>query len=248
MNMFRSRGPLRRERPAVLLLGNYLRGERLAMVTEVCEEMGLRHERVGRGAAMSASPAVAIGNADIVIGYGRSLLEGMACGRAAYVFDHLGGDGWVTAESYPALESDGFAGLGGRVELTRSRLRSDLLAYDPHMGVVNESLVRRAHSAWDHARELAEVFASVAKRPRARLDSGRELARITRLQWHADWRSDQLLREVQGLRAALLATEDQAERTAALAETRRWRAVQRLLAPIDALRARLRRVRAALPG
>ena len=40
-------------------------------------------------------------DADIVVGYGRSVLEAMAMGRAAYVWDHAGGDGWVTPETYP---------------------------------------------------------------------------------------------------------------------------------------------------
>jgi hypothetical protein len=259
MDFFRSRGPIRERPKQVLLLGNYLRGTRRAMITDVCAELGLRHEQIGRDATTSAAPAEGIGRADIVIGYGRSLLEGMACGRAAYLLDHLGVDGWVTADSYPAMERDGFAGLSTAGELTRERLRSDLLDYDPHMGVVNESLVQARHTAWEHARQLSTLLASVAERPAARLDSGRELARLARLQWHADWRSNQLLRELQGARAAQLEQEQLAraasERAAdaerdgvALARTRRWRAVQRLLAPLDAVRAQARRVRTRVVG
>ena len=251
MDLFRSRGPLRERAAEVLLLGNYMRGERRAMVTGACEQLGLRHVQLGRAGEMSASPGAAIGSADIVIGYGRSLLEAMACGRAAYLLDHLGSDGWVTAESYPAMERDGFAGLTGRGELTRERLRSDLLAYDPHMGLVNESLIQAGHTAWEHARQLAALFASLADQPAVRLDSGRELARLARMQWHADWRSNELLRELQETRtqlheqerltAAAVARADATEAAAtALARTRRWRAVQRVLAPIDALRARIR--------
>jgi hypothetical protein len=39
------------------------------------------------------------GAADIVVGYGRSILEAIACG-VAYVHEHSGSDGWVTAENY----------------------------------------------------------------------------------------------------------------------------------------------------
>jgi hypothetical protein len=255
MDLFRSRGPIRERPQEVLLLGNYLRGARRAMVTGVLDELGLRCRQIGRATATTASPEAGIAGADIVIGYGRSLLEGMASARAAYLLDHLGSDGWVTAESYPAMERDGFAGLGGRAELTTDRLRSDLLAYDPHMGLVNESLVQAHHTAWEHARELAAVLASVAERPTVRLDSGRELGRLARLQWHADWRSNQLLRELQDATAALHEQEQVAEaalaRAAAgeaLAQTRRWRAVQRLLRPLDALRERVRRIRARLVG
>lgn len=259
MDFFRSRGPIRERPKEVLLLGNYLRGARLAMVTDACDEIGLRYEQIGRAATTSASPAEGIGRADIVIGYGRSLLEGMACGRAAYLLDHLGADGWVTTDSYPAMERDGFAGLVGGAELTSERLRSDLLRYDPRMGLVNASLVRSHHTAWEHARELSALLASVAERPSVRLESGRELARLARLHWHADWRSNELLRELQGARLALheqeriaeaaTAQAATAERDAsALARTRRWRAVQRLLAPLDTLRTRLRGIRTRLNG
>ena len=206
---------------------------------------------------MVDSPAAAIGDVDIVIGGGRSLLEGMAVGRAAYMLDHLGADGWVSEDSYAQMERDGFSGLGGRAELSRARLRSDLLAYDPHMGLVNESLVQANHSAWEHARQLATLLASVAERPTVRLDSGYELARLARMHWHADWRSNELLREAQDLHQRLhaeeVATVAQAERAAeaerrleAVATSLRWRVVQRLLAPLDAIRARLREIRARI--
>jgi hypothetical protein len=41
----------------------------------------------------------------------RAALDAMACGRAGYVYEVFGGDGWVTPELYPALEADHFAGL-----------------------------------------------------------------------------------------------------------------------------------------
>lgn len=46
-----------------------------------------------------------------MIGLGRSALEGIAAGRPVIVHGVPGADGWVTPERYPAMESDGFAGL-----------------------------------------------------------------------------------------------------------------------------------------
>ena len=116
MELFSSRGPPRDRAEDVLLLGNYLAGPRRALVTDVCAELGLRWSQVGFEGTVMANPAEAISRADIVIGYGRSVLEAMAGGRAAYVFDYLGGDGWVTAETYPMLERDGFTGsMSGQV-------------------------------------------------------------------------------------------------------------------------------------
>ena len=62
-----------------------------------------------------SDPRPALFGAEIVIGYGRSILEAMACGRAAYVYDWNGGEGWMTAESYPEIEADGISGRSGRV-------------------------------------------------------------------------------------------------------------------------------------
>jgi hypothetical protein len=73
-----------------------------------------------------------------------------------------------------------------------------------------------------------------------KLDSGRELARLARMQWHADWRSHELEREVQAVRAELREAEQRAaaaeRRAADLTSTLRWRVVQRLLRPLDNFR------------
>ena len=61
----------------------------------------------------------------------------MACGRPAYVYDVFGGDGWVTAETYDAIEADAIAGQAFPGVIDADRLRNDLDAYDPAMGHVN---------------------------------------------------------------------------------------------------------------
>jgi hypothetical protein len=246
IEVFCPRGPLRERPEEVLLLGNYLTGRRRDVVTRACSDAGLRWTQVGAGGTMLANPAQAIARADIVIGYGRSVLEAMACGRAAYVLDYLGGDGWVTPDSYPRLERDGFTGTTSGEHSSPERLRRDLLAYDRSMGEVNRSLIYSHHTAFEHARQLAELFKSIAGRAE-RLTSGRELARLARLQWHADWRASQLWTELDEEGAALREQERRAadaERRAAEAErryealvaTRRWRVTQRLLRPLDRLR------------
>ena len=98
---------------------------------------------MGARSASHPRPELEIADADIVVGYGRSALEGMAAGKAVYVYDHGGGDGWVTAESYPALEANGFAGSATDDVIDKERLRADLLAYDADMGLVNRELARR---------------------------------------------------------------------------------------------------------
>jgi len=246
---FWSRGPLRDPPRQVVLLGNYLAGERRAIVTDSCEALGLSWRQVGREGQMSTAVSDAIADADIVVGYGRSVLEAMASGRAAYVYDYLGGDGWVTPATYPELERSGFTGGATEVVSSAQTVRAGLAAYDPEMGFANRQLILSHHSAGAHAMSLVELFERVAGEAPPPPADARELARVVRTQWHADWRAQELWRELEHERAARLAEERRAaaaEQRATDAErrlhdvlaTRRWRAVQRLLRPLDRARGR----------
>ncbi|HEY6144682.1 MAG TPA: hypothetical protein VIV13_00290, partial [Solirubrobacterales bacterium] len=108
----------------------------------------------------------------------------MACGRAAFVYDWSGGEGWVTPDSYPAIEADGFAGRGEAV-IDAAALARGLKEYDRSMGPVNRDLVVVHHRANVHAQQLIEIFerlAPKAERPEAPLG---DMARLVRLEWRA---------------------------------------------------------------
>ncbi len=168
-----------------LLLSNTPIADRLRPLEAACAEAGLELARVGGAAGRTADPRTAILDADLVIGYGRSILEAMSCGRAAYVYDWHGGDGWVTAETYPAIEADGFGGRSGRRILDARALSDDLAAYDPSMGPVNHDLVMAHHRANVHAQQLVELIRQLSPpqgRPQGQLE---EMARLVRLEWRA---------------------------------------------------------------
>ena len=106
------------------------------MLELACEEVGLDLERLGgHSRRATTDPRQALSEADIVIGYGRSILEAMAYGRAAYVYDWHGGDGWMTAD----LTGDRgrrHRGSTGRAVVEASRLAEDLSRYDASIGSV----------------------------------------------------------------------------------------------------------------
>jgi len=241
---FNVRGPAREVPERVLLLGNYLRGRRRQLLTDVCEELGLEWRQIGRDGQMVTDPASEIAAADIVVGYGRSALEAMSLGRPTYLFDHVGADGWVTAESYPALEADGFAGTAFPEPADAERVRRDLKAYDGQMGVVNLQLIRGHHSPFEHADQLSLLFKRAAGAQRPAIENGSELARLVRLQWHSDWLGSQLRREIEQADGRALAAEQRAQAAEArmreVSESARWRLVQRAMRPLDALRGRRR--------
>jgi hypothetical protein len=175
-----------RERPLrAVLLGNYASRGRLELLVEAWGEAGVECVTVGAHGVTSTDPAPEIGAADIVVGKSRAILDGMACGRAAYVLDFPGGDGWVTEASYPAMEADNFGGQATDWVIDRDRLVADLGAYRAEMGQVNRDLVLAHHDARTHAYELVSLFRRLngAEAPVGPL---RELARLVRLQWSTE--------------------------------------------------------------
>ncbi|HMJ72236.1 MAG TPA: hypothetical protein VK471_02600 [Solirubrobacterales bacterium] len=170
-----------------LLLSNYSLPDRLETIESACSVAGVELHRLGAAAGSATDVRPALAEADIVMGYGRSALEGMACGRAVYVYDMHGGDGWMTAESYAQIEADGlgFAGSTGELVLDRDTLVEDLHHYSASMGPINHDLVMAHHHAGRHAEELTGLLSGLANRPPRPRESAREMARLVRLEWRA---------------------------------------------------------------
>lgn len=186
-NRFVPHGDLPPRPRRAVLLGNYLKGDRREAVTSALERAGVEWSQLGRPGEVTADPSVELGRADVVIGYGRSVLEGMAAGCAAYVCE-FAVDGWVTAERYAAMEADGFAGTAFEESADPVRFAQDLDRYDSGMGVVNRELAAAHHSADAHATEVAALLARLAPR-HTRPDERSETARLVRLQWEATTRA-----------------------------------------------------------
>jgi hypothetical protein len=180
--------PAARPRRA-LLLGNYLRGRRLDAIQAALERRGVTCQRVGALGELTCAPEQAIWAADLVVAKGRAALEAMACGKPVLVYDQFGGDGWVTAERYDAMEADNFAGLSAPVVLTGERLDEELAAYHPDMGTVNRELTTMHHGARAHVAQLCELLERAD--PPVATDGAplRELARLVRLQWRGEMRA-----------------------------------------------------------
>lgn len=187
-----------------LVLSNYVSYDRLELVRDACADAGIECEQLGSPAGVWTDQAeVELCRADIVFGKARVIVEAMASGRAAYVYDHSGGDGWVTPERYDLLEADNFGGQAEATATDREQLRRDLAAYSPEMGPANRDLAVANHSARGHAHELVALFERFAGR-RERIDAPMsELSRLARLQWVNEMRAVHLAAENQRLRDQL---------------------------------------------
>jgi hypothetical protein len=226
---FKPAGPSRERARRVLAFSNYLKADRLAMLEAACAELGLELTTMGATSTASLTPQQRIADADIVVGYGRSVLEGMAVGRAAYVWDHGGGDGWVTPESYPGLEANGFAGAADETMIGTERLREDFAAYRSELGVLGFDLVRKHHSAARHAEELVGVLGR-AEPPAADPVNG-TFGILVRSEWRAE--DDRIkvaaqLLEKAAEAAALQAKLEEVEAAGDVERQRRLEAEQKL--------------------
>jgi hypothetical protein len=204
---FVPRGPLPEIPRTALLLSNTPHADRLEMLEGACTEVGIELLRLGGAAGRKTDIRAALAEADLVVGYGRSVLEAMASGRAAYVYDWKGGDGWVTAESYDAIEAGGFAGSAATAVMDRDSLATELRRYSPEMGPVNHDLVMKNHRAVRHAERLIELLRGLgptAHRPREPLQ---EMARLVRLEWRAQLDIQSLRAENEALRQRLHESE-----------------------------------------
>jgi hypothetical protein len=126
--------------------------------------------------------------ADIVVGKGRVILEAMACGRAAYIYDFMGSDGWVTPESYPAQEADAFFGRSDARPPARGALAEELAAYEPEMGARNRELAVAHHDAAAHAKDLVGLLRSARDDGRPELPPNHlaQMGLLARRHWMAE--------------------------------------------------------------
>lgn len=240
LDQFRPRHPSRPRPQRLVMLGNNLSADRVEALAGLCAELGMGMTKVGLQGRYTLAPQDQLAEADMVVGYGRSVLEGMGMGRAAYVWDYAGGDGWVTPQTYAALEADGFSGAATDSVIDGDRLRRDLAAYRPEMGALNFDLVRMHHSAAKHTEALVRLLGQaeppVSQPPAQALAlliraEARTLAKMHELEFERR----QLREEVEALRKGAASSHqamlDTEERMAALLGSRSWR----LTAPLRRL-------------
>jgi hypothetical protein len=195
---------LAHQRPRrVLVLSGHAQQARQRMIDETCTELGLECERFGLLAPMNPRPELAMAHSDIVVGKARVIVEAMACGRAAYVWDANGGDGWVTPERYALLEADNFGGQAAPDVIDAQRLRRDLLAYRPEMGMANRELAVQHHSAGRHAEQLVTLLERLEPAPDRSGAPLRELERLARVARSFEVRAFHLVRENDALRSRM---------------------------------------------
>ena len=141
---------------SALLVSRKIRA-RLGPIHEACERAGIEL-RTLRGE--SPDPRVEMAAADIVMASGRSALEAMSMARPTLLLDQTACAGWITEESWEAIERDGFGTADQHGALTD--LDALLAMYSPQFGEQARRLAAHQHAAQDHASSLVHIYRSVA--------------------------------------------------------------------------------------
>jgi hypothetical protein len=142
---FKPHQPIASELKRVLVLSNHFPDNLRTVVNRACELIGAKPTYTGLEDGPVWNTEEAINSAELVISLGRGIVEAMACGRAALVYDHHGSDGLITPETYPEIRRCNFSGRRFRRSLGADTLAEELRKYSPGMGETNRALALEHH-------------------------------------------------------------------------------------------------------
>ena len=245
---FRERNTIPQSPCRALVVSNYLAGERLSRLHEACAEAEIELRHVGAtGEGATRRVEDAINGADIVIGKGRVIVEAMSCGRATYVYDMWGADGWVTPDSYELVGANGFGGGRRGFDPSAGQLAADLRDYDAALGPWGRGTALRHHRLEYHASAIVDVCRAAAERHDRPSSIGasdaEEMRRLQRLVWRHEGQAHVMTeltkqqdRRIEGLERDLGASREETRDLSAQLDTIRGSASWRITAPLRRLR------------
>jgi hypothetical protein len=133
---FYPRTPIRETQPRVLFISNHKKWKNYGRLFRACRTLGYPFKAIGAPYGRSRTVADEINNADIVVSWGRGILEGMSCGRCVMSYDKLRGDGYLDDEGYFFSREHNFGmpktGDGCRYDFTEEMIVRELRRYNPY--------------------------------------------------------------------------------------------------------------------
>ena len=116
-----SPGPLRR----VVVVSNHPPPELMAALSALQDE-GVQSRVIGLHNEVKLVEPFDIAEADAVISIGKSVVYAIAQRRPVYIYDHFGGDGWLTRANFEANLFHNFSGRPQQRRLTPEALAAEL--------------------------------------------------------------------------------------------------------------------------
>lgn len=135
------------ERPKVLLLlSSRFTSKVYATIERACKKLQLELIVIGKTKQV-LNVDDHINDADIVISLGRGILEAMACGRAAIVYDYQGGDGMITSNTIKEIRKWHFSGKRFKKDYDVTDLVKEIQKYKQSMGEINREIALKDYNA-----------------------------------------------------------------------------------------------------
>lgn len=147
-NRFRDLKPVNKKLKNILFLSNYKKWNNFKAVSAACQKLQLNLRCVGSPYGRSDAVEREMNDADLVISWGRGIIEAMACARAVLSFDKLMGDGYIDENNYYSARKDNFCGyLSQRDFSSVDELVQEILKYDPRSSEINRQLALKYHDS-----------------------------------------------------------------------------------------------------
>lgn len=158
LRRFAPRRPLSPRPRRALVLSAVMDPSTLDVIREACGRLEIELDIVGLDGTRTWDVEGRIAEADVVFSLGRGAIESMASGRAVFVYDRFGADGWVTPDTVDDIASHTFSGKRFRRRLTSAELVAELERYDPGMGPANRRIAEERYDIRGHVDRLLALY------------------------------------------------------------------------------------------
>ena len=146
----------------VLLISNRVASKVYRTIKDACKKLKLKLIVIGKmNSVLNVEDY--INKADIVVSLGRGILEAMACGRAAIVYDYQGGDGMITEENITEIRKHNFSGRTFKKNFDITELILEIEKYQKSMGAINRQIILRDYNASSASERIINICNEIQK-------------------------------------------------------------------------------------
>jgi O-antigen biosynthesis protein len=159
LGRFAPRTPLSSPPRRALVLSAVMDPSTLQVIRDACGRRDIELDVAGLDGTRTWDVEGRIARADVVFSLGRGAIESMASGRAVFVYDRHGADGWVTPDTVDDIASHTFSGKRFGRRLSTAELVAELDRYDPSMGSANRRIAEERYDIRAYVDRLLAVYA-----------------------------------------------------------------------------------------
>lgn len=148
---------------SILIVSNHPPTE-LEEAQRLIEAEGVQVVRIGQEQPERVTPNT-FSDVDAVVTIGKSVQYALCAGVPAYVYDHFGGPGWLTAENFENVASHNFSGRPTRRHITAEQISDELLrGYEQASRFTRDNLIAN-RERFGLERLLDELLVEVSNDP-----------------------------------------------------------------------------------